>query len=76
MRLAPTDDGLDEDVRSLDDYYQLGAPKPPQNPLARLMASAQGAVLLTGSRTDAERLKYVRLKARRARELRHLLHAT
>ena len=34
------------------------------------MASAQGAILLDGTRTDAERLKMIRRKARRAQELR------
>jgi len=33
------------------------------------MASAQGAILLDGTRTDAERLRKVRLHARRSREL-------
>lgn len=34
------------------------------------MASAQGAILLDGTRSDAERLRKIRLKSRRARELR------
>ena len=43
------------------------------NPLARLMASAQGAILLDGTKTDAERLRKVRLGSRRQRELKTFL---
>ena len=53
----------------------LDGPRCYTNPLARLMASAQGAILVDGTRTDAERLRKVRLQSRRLRELKGLLSA-
>lgn len=63
-----------DDIRTLAAHHALGAPKPPTNPLARLMQSARGALILADldfrQRDRNERLKRIRLKARRAKELR------
>lgn len=71
VSIAPlTDDGLDQDLRTIRTAQALDGPRPPQNPLARLMASAQGAILVEGTRTDAERIRKIRLTARKNMGLR------
>ena len=59
-----------DDLRSRDTQRLLDGPRCPTNPLARLMASAQGAILVEGTRTDAARIRKIRLASRRKRELR------
>ena len=70
---APLDNVSPADEQSRQIQRTLDGPRCYTNPLARLMASAQGAILLDGTRTDAERLKLIRRKARRAKELRAAL---
>lgn len=59
-----------DDLRSRSIQTKLDGPRCPQNPLARLMTSAQGGLSLSQTEPDAERRRKIKLKANRAKELR------
>ena len=65
---APLDNVSPADEQSRQIQRTLDGPRCYTNPLARLMASAQGAILLDGTRTDAERLSKVRRGSRYRRQ--------